>query len=135
MRNVKFPLIKEERSNKILYPDNVDLFRNTKIIGDVIHAEYLGTDSSLEASDEVLKYVRPIIKTRYFMMRFESSDRDKIRMSEDSKILDYYEELKAENFVDVSSDILSKAVTYLIDTLHLVTPKNVILADGADWEI
>ena len=45
MRKVIFPLVKD--GSRIVYPDNIALFANTRIEGENIIADYAGTDGTI----------------------------------------------------------------------------------------
>lgn len=58
MRRVKFlsgvDLSPEKRDGTIKYPDDIEHFTSTNIVGDYIYADYSGDDETIESGDERL---------------------------------------------------------------------------------
>lgn len=58
MKKVQFPLIKTPDTNLIEYPDDVNLFHNVNVVGNVVHADYSGIQELEISNIDLIKSER-----------------------------------------------------------------------------
>ena len=112
MKTVKFLLVKNQNNNSIVYPDDMGKFKNSKILGEHVIADYYG---SLPFDDYVteLPSLPTKITKRAFMQRFFQPERTLIRKSTDDIVIDIYEDLQSVRNVDLAHPDVIAALTYL----------------------
>ncbi len=128
MRQVSFPFVRS--GTTIVYPDDISLFDKTEVVGNMIHADYYGTNLTILDRMPIAIPIR-VITLRAFIRRMSSAERTNLRDSNNELIKEIREDLERSDIVNMDDSYL---VQQLIDVGLSQSRRDVLLADGTEDE-